>query len=127
MLRSKWLNLVLACLLAAAPLQGVFAQPPAHAAMAHAANGGAPNAAHRAGHEQVAAAPAQQQQPDQSCAQHKGPCPACSLCGAHCAAPLMHYELSSLSGHCAVTVVPPLLAAILAPPPPGEPPRTLRS
>lgn len=128
MLRMKWLNVILAALLMIVPLQMAFAQTgsQAHAAMAMMHVDNIKNVAmQHAGHQNVTGVPAQQSTPP--CGQHKGLCLACGLCGAHCAAPFMHYELAPLIGHFTVTAAPPLLAAILAPPPPGEPPRTLRS
>lgn len=123
---NKWLNLLLAALLIVAPLQIALAQtgPQAQAVMAMQGDGAENgHAMHHAGYRNSAGAPAQQGQANPPCGQHKGPCLACGLCGAHCAAPIMHYELSPRIGHCAVTVAPPLIADILSPPPPGEPPR----
>ncbi|MBI3345102.1 MAG: hypothetical protein HY028_09670 [Gammaproteobacteria bacterium] len=118
----KWLNLVLASLLVVAPLQMAFAQVgPSHPAMAHA--DGAAHAANHTEHEHSAITPMQHQQAGQPCGQHKGPCLACALCGAHCSASLMNYEFSPVIVHSTITITQPLLADILSPPPPGEPPR----
>lgn len=132
MLRMRWLNLVLAGLLMMVPLQGVFAQigPLTHPAEAHAGKGGAQDAhpTHHTGHQHPVAADGQEeQQTDQPCDQHKGPCLACDLCGAHCSASLMRCEFSAVIIHFTVVVAPPSLTAMLILPPPGEPPQFLLS
>ncbi|MEW6353548.1 MAG: hypothetical protein AB1469_04525 [Pseudomonadota bacterium] len=124
MLRIKWLNIVLACLLATAPLQGTLAQ--AAQAMQPAAH--VSDNAHAAmQHDMGAMQHNQQHNSTAPCTQHKGPCPACSLCGAHCAAAVSLYHFVATFTSAVVTLAPPLLKATLALPPPGEPPRALRA
>lgn len=125
MLRLKWLNLVLVAVLALSPLQITFAQIGQPVRPAPIEAGAQPTGqAHHAKHEHAAVAGTHDtQQSGQPCGEHKGPCPACGMCGAHCSASLMSFEFAPVIVHTAVVITPLLLTAILSQPPPGDPPR----